>query len=138
VANNEPGSPWGPAIRLGCMMVPSMPTLVFVLDCQDPEALALFWTKALRYWRVGAIGPYVELRPLPEEEGPELLLQRVSEAKTGKNRMHFDIRTRDIDAEVKRLCQLGASLLSDKVEEDGVEWFVLADPEGNEFCVVTE
>ena len=116
----------------------AMPTLLFVLDCQDPEALALFWTKALRYWRVGAVGPYVHLGPLAEEDGPDLLLQRVPEAKTAKNRMHLDIRTKDIDPEVERLCQLGATRLSDKMTEDGVEWFVLADPEGNEFCVVTE
>jgi len=115
-----------------------MSTLVFVLDCQDPEVLALFWTKALRYWRVGTVGPYVQLGPLAEEQGPELLLQRVPEAKAGKNRMHLDIRTKDIEEEVERLCELGATLRSDKVEEDGVEWFVLADPEGNEFCVVTE
>ena len=119
-------------------MVPTMPTLALVLDCEDPDALCLFWTEALGYRRAGAVGPYVGLRPLPEEEGPELLLQRVPEVKTGKNRMHLDIRTKDIEDEVERLCQLGASVLSGKITEDGVDWFVLADPEGNEFCVVGE
>ena len=67
---------------------------------------------------------------------PKLLLQRVTEPKSGKNRMHFDIETPTVDEEVARLEALGAQRLeADAVEEHGSRWVVMADPEGNEFCV---
>jgi predicted enzyme related to lactoylglutathione lyase len=66
---------------------------------------------------------------------PKLLLQRVDEPKAGKNRMHFDIETPAVDAEVARLEKLGATCLVDAIEEHGTRWVVMADPEGNEFCV---
>ncbi|GGU60638.1 VOC family protein [Streptomyces lavendofoliae] len=68
--------------------------------------------------------------------GRRLLFQRVPEAKTGKNRLHLDLHAPPgrRDAEVARLEARGASVLR-HVEEPGGEWTVLADPEGNEFCV---
>jgi hypothetical protein len=82
--------------------------LVFVLDCTDPNELANFWTRALRYRADGAGDPYVVL--IPKTPGnPEILLQRVPEPKVGKNRMHFDIRVDDLEAEVERLISLGAT-----------------------------
>jgi antitoxin (DNA-binding transcriptional repressor) of toxin-antitoxin stability system len=69
----------------------------------------------------------------------ELLFIRVPEGKTVKNRLHFDLvplnRTRD--AEVERLLAAGAVLASDQRRPNGRGWVVLADPEGNEFCVET-
>ena len=106
-----------------------------VLDCTDPEALATFWAPALGYTNVGGAGSYMMLLPA-DDEGPQLLLQRVPEPKTGKNRMHLDVHVADIAAEVDRLRSLGATRVTpDPVEEHGMHWFLMADPEGNEFCV---
>jgi predicted enzyme related to lactoylglutathione lyase len=66
-----------------------------------------------------------------------VLLQRVPDEKRGKNRVHLDLRTADLAAEVSRIVGLGASLLTNEpVAEDGWRWHVLADPDGNEFCVL--
>ena len=109
--------------------------LGLVLDCADPEGLAEFWSAAIGYTTLGGAGSYVVL---VDESGqqPKLLLQGVSEPKSGKNRMHFDIETPTVDEEVSRLEALGATRLeAGAIEEHGNRWVVLADPEGNEFCV---
>ena len=68
--------------------------------------------------------------------GAELILQGVDEARPAKNRMHLDILAPDIEAEASRLVTLGATRIRpDPVEEHGSRWIVMADPEGNEFCV---
>jgi predicted enzyme related to lactoylglutathione lyase len=109
--------------------------LGLVLDCADPERLAQFWSQAIGYTTLGAAGNYVLLVDDAGQQ-PKLLLQRVGEAKTGKNRMHFDIETPTVDEEVSRLEGLGARRLEpDAIEEHGTRWVVMADPEGNEFCV---
>jgi predicted enzyme related to lactoylglutathione lyase len=106
-----------------------------VLDCTDPEALAEFWAPALGYLNLGTAGSYVALFP-DGRPGPKLLLQRVAEPKTVKNRMHFDIEVSDIEAEAARLIDLGATRVSDTpYNEHGSAWILMADPEGNEFCV---
>ncbi len=110
--------------------------LALVLDCADPERLASFWSAALGYTTLGAAGSYVLL---VDEAGqqPKLLLQRVDEPKSGKNRMHLDIETPAVDDEVARLEALGAARVqAEAIEEHGSRWVVMADPEGNEFCVV--
>jgi len=67
---------------------------------------------------------------------PKLLLQQVPEAKTVKNRMHFDIDAVDIEAEAARLEALGARRVApDPMHEHHTSWILMADPEGNEFCV---
>jgi predicted enzyme related to lactoylglutathione lyase len=69
--------------------------------------------------------------------GVEILLQRTADVKHGKNRVHLDLRTRDMAAEVSRVLALGATLLTaDPIEENRTAWHVLADPDGNEFCVL--
>jgi Glyoxalase-like domain len=118
-----------------------------VFDCRHPAPLARFWAAALDGYRVA---PYddAELARLaalgvddPEDDpsvlvepsagtGPRLWFTRVPEPKTGKNRVHLDLRAPDVEAEVERLVGLGALVLAE-VED----WVVLADPEGNEFCV---
>jgi predicted enzyme related to lactoylglutathione lyase len=109
--------------------------LVLVLDCRDPVRLAPFWAQALGYRQRPFKEPYLAL--VAEEAGqPTLLLQRVPEPKAGKNRMHLDLRIDDLGAERRRLLSLGATQLSDEIEEDGFRWYVMADPEGNEFCVI--
>jgi len=106
-----------------------------VLDCADPEALAEFWAPALGYLNLGTAGAYVALFP-DGKPGPKLLLQRVHEAKTVKNRMHLDIEVPDIEAEAARLVDLGATRVSEgPCSEHGSTWILMTDPEGNEFCV---
>ena len=108
-----------------------------VLDCSDPERLMGFWREALGY-RVIYSGPsLVVLVPQGIKTFP-LLLQRVPEPKAGKNRMHVDIVSQDVEVEVNRLEALGARRLHDGVRSFGsTEWVTMADPEDNEFCVST-
>ena len=106
-----------------------------VLDCADPGLLAEFWAEALGYANVGSAGAYVALYPR-HGSGPKLLLQRVAEPKSSKNRMHLDIETPDIHSEADRLTALGASRVSEgPCSEHGSTWILMADPEGNEFCI---
>lgn len=110
--------------------------LVLVLDCGDLERAAAFWGAALGYRPEGPSDRY--LRLLPETgDGVEVLLQRVPEEKAVKNRMHLDLRVRDLDREVERLCSLGARCLTaEPVREWGWVWHIVADPDGNELCVL--
>jgi predicted enzyme related to lactoylglutathione lyase len=110
-------------------------TIGLVLDCAEPNRLAEFWSAALGYVTLGEAGSYVLL---VDETGvkPKLLLQRVPEAKAGKNRMHLDIETPAVDDEARRLVALGARRVEVAARsEHGTRWVVMADPEGNEFCV---
>jgi predicted enzyme related to lactoylglutathione lyase len=110
-------------------------TLGLVLDCADPDKLARFWSAAIGYTTLGGAGNYVLLVDTDGQQ-PKLLLQRVGEPKAGKNRMHLDIETPAVDDEVARLEGLGARrIVDDAIEELGNRWVVMADPEGNEFCV---
>ena len=62
---------------------------------------------------------------------------QLTERKHGKNRLHLDLRTQDLDAEVRRVVGIGASLLtSQPLQEYGWRWHILGDPDGNEFCVI--
>jgi catechol 2,3-dioxygenase-like lactoylglutathione lyase family enzyme len=112
--------------------------LVVVLDCADLDRAAAFWCAALGYTGPppGIPGPYRGLAPA-DGDGVELLLQQVPDAKVTKNRMHLDLRVRDLDQEVTRLVALGARRATDEpIEEAGWTWYVLLDPDGNEFCVL--
>ena len=106
------------------------------LDCADLEAAAAFWQAVLGYAREQVIeGRYVML----SGDGPGLTLQQVPKPKAGKNRLHLDVLVANVDEEVVRLQALGATVLpSGAREEFGQRWFVLTDPEGNEFCVAEE
>lgn len=104
-----------------------------VIDCHDLRAGLAFWTAAL---------DVSETEGDPDNEvyvslghcigGLRLLLQRVSETKSAKSRVHFDIETDDVEAEIARLTSLGATLSEDQHSGDAV----LLDPNGNEFCVI--
>lgn len=113
--------------------------LVMVLDCADLDRSAAFWCGVLGYAAApDANARYRALQP-PGGNGVELLLQRVPEPKTAKNRMHLDLRVPDVEAEVARLVALGARRVTDEpIAEDGWTWYVLADPDGNEFCVLQQ
>ena len=108
-----------------------------MLDCADLDRSALFWTRLLGYVQASSsAGSYRTLLPA-NGHGIELLLQRVPEAKREKTRLHLDLRTADLDAEIERAEGLGARLVTgEPISEDGMRWHVLADPDGNEFCVL--
>ncbi|HEX3955731.1 MAG TPA: VOC family protein [Trebonia sp.] len=111
--------------------------LVVVVDCADLERAARFWAAVLGYKDAG--GASENYRSVLPEDGPgaEILLQRTDDTKQAKNRLHLDLRTQDLEAEVNRVLELGASRLTQEpVEEHGWSWHILADPDGNEFCVL--
>jgi predicted enzyme related to lactoylglutathione lyase len=111
-------------------------TISVTLDCADPDRLARFWSEALRYQQVASVESYRVLDPAPGMAGPRFVLQGVPEPRMGKNRMHLDIWVADMESESARLEALGAQRLQEKpFDENGLSWFQLADPEGNEFCV---
>jgi predicted enzyme related to lactoylglutathione lyase len=110
-------------------------SISLVLDCSDPKTLAAFWAPALGYVELGSVENYTLLAP-DGRSGPQLLLQLVPEGKVGKNRMHLDIHTPDIEREATRLEGLGASRVeAEQRSEHGHAWVLMSDPEGNEFCV---
>jgi hypothetical protein len=110
------------------------------VDCANPYALAGFWSQVTG-WQEDPHDPNhpedPEVLLVAPEGQPGLLFIRVPEAKTVKNRLHLDLmpteRTRD--EEVARLLAVGATFAADHRRPDGTGWAVLADPEGNEFCV---
>lgn len=108
------------------------------VDCADALALARFWG-ALFDTEIASTegeGPiYVDLRPAAG--APILRFQRVPEPKSVKNRVHLDIQVADLDEARARVEALGGRRISAQVfEEFGYRWVVMADPEGNEFCLV--
>lgn len=134
-------------------------------DCADPDRLATFWATALGYRKQEppegyATWPaFLAAQGIPEDQwnaanalidpesrGPRLYFQRVPEPKVVKNRVHLDLnvgggrhvpleeRRARVNAEVERLRGAGATQLR-PVEEHGEYWVVMADPEGNEFCL---
>lgn len=104
-----------------------------IIDAQDPVALGTWWREALGWVIVNDDPEEFEIRPAADRL-PGLLFARVPEPKTIKNRLHLDLRPDDRDAEVARLLELGATRVD--VGQGDQTWTVLADPEGNEFCVL--
>ena len=108
-----------------------------LLDCTDPKDLAGFWREALGYREYVAWDECAILVP-EHDTGPPLILQKVPEPKTVKNRMHVDLVHDDVESEVVRLEGLGAKRLHDGTRTFGDAcWVTMADPEDNEFCVCT-
>jgi predicted enzyme related to lactoylglutathione lyase len=109
--------------------------LCLVLDCTDPGRLASFWAAALGYRQAGTSAQYAMLKAR-DGSGPGLLLQAVPEPKRHKNRMHIDLVADDIENTAGQLESLGAQRDATGLrEERGHQWIIMADPEGNEFCV---
>jgi predicted enzyme related to lactoylglutathione lyase len=105
------------------------------IDCDDHLAVARFWEAALG-WEVAETddeGTY--LRPPAGASATALLFLKVTDRKVSKNRFHLDLRPDDQAAEVARVEALGARRI-DIGQGDDVTWVVLADPEGNEFCIL--
>ncbi|HEX8001447.1 MAG TPA: VOC family protein [Mycobacteriales bacterium] len=111
------------SLRIQCVTV----------DAHDPHGLAEFWAAALDWRRTVESDDEVAVEP--PVEGIDLLFLRVPDGKTVKNRLHLDLRPDDQAAEVARLESLGARRVSIGQAPD-VTWVVMADPEGNEFCVL--
>jgi predicted enzyme related to lactoylglutathione lyase len=106
-----------------------------VIDCADHGRVVDFWASALGYARREVNEQYVALVPPAREAGlPPLLFQKVPAPKVAKNRVHLDFRAEVMADEVARLVGLGATVLAERRLGD-FAWTVLADPEGNEFCV---
>ena len=117
------------------------------IDTPDPEKLAKFWCAALDYEVLYDSADDHELDAPPaweaDEDGevliggrgrPRILLLEVHDPKVVKNRLHLDLRPDDLHAEVDRLLSLGATKVD--IGQGDVSWVVLADPDGNEFCVL--
>jgi catechol 2,3-dioxygenase-like lactoylglutathione lyase family enzyme len=105
------------------------------IDCKDAPGLARFWAEALGYRVLEDDDPdEVMIMPPPGVPGTRLLFLRVPDDKVVKNRLHLDLRDDDQEAEVGRLVALGAKHVD--IGQGDVTWVVLADPEGNEFCVL--
>jgi predicted enzyme related to lactoylglutathione lyase len=109
-----------------------------VIDAADVDALCDFWVAALGYERFGRFEQYRSAVPAGGADGPKFVFQQVPEARVpGKNRLHIDIVVGDdVEDACERLTALGARRLSDSIAEAGTDWVVMADPEGNEFCLV--
>ncbi|HEY3163294.1 MAG TPA: VOC family protein [Candidatus Limnocylindrales bacterium] len=106
-----------------------------VIDCADHDLVVPFWEAALG-WKAQRINEqFVGLRaPAEERIDFDILFQKVPEPKLAKNRAHIDFDAADMEGEVERLIGLGGS----KVAEHNLgsfRWTIVADPEGNEFCV---
>ncbi len=110
-----------------------------VIDCRDPEALARFWCEVLGYQELSREDGAIEIGPEAGFGGPAptLVFAPVADPTPGRLRVHIDVSPtdRDQDAELQRLLALGA--VPADVGQTGEEsWHVLADPEGNEFCLL--
>jgi catechol 2,3-dioxygenase-like lactoylglutathione lyase family enzyme len=109
-----------------------------VIDAENVDALRDFWVAALGYEAFGEFEQYRSAVPPKGCDGPKFIFQQVSEGRSpGKNRLHVDVEVGDdMAAECERLVALGATRRSGPIAEAGTNWIVLADPEGNEFCLV--
>ncbi len=103
------------------------------VDCADPERLAQWWAAAVG-GSVVVLGPG-EFAMVTGDHGPALGFQRVDDPTPGKNRVHLDLMASDLDIEVDRLAGLGATEIGRHSLDGGFHWVVMADPEGNVFCV---
>ncbi len=104
------------------------------VDARDPVAIGRWWAAALGWVIVDDDPECFEIRPAPEVL-PGMLFGPVAERKGVKNRLHLDFRPVDRDAEIRRLLSLGARPVD--IGQGERSWVVLADPEGNEFCILS-
>jgi predicted enzyme related to lactoylglutathione lyase len=104
------------------------------IDTNDVPGATAFWQAATGYEIAGSDDGYAFLSD-PDKGAPSLFIQGVPEPRVGKNRVHIDFATPDIDAESARLTALGATQVQ-RHNEGGNEWIVMSDTDGNVFCVV--
>ncbi|MCO5966817.1 VOC family protein [Actinoallomurus soli] len=111
-----------------------------VLKCRDPEVLARFWCEVLDFIVLDGEEDWIEIGPREGFGGPQptIILSRNDDDRgNGRPRLHIDVNAtdRDQDAELERLLKLGARP-ADVGQTGEEQWHVLADPEGNEFCLL--
>ncbi|MEA2433508.1 MAG: hypothetical protein QOG54_965 [Actinomycetota bacterium] len=109
------------------------------IDSEDPDVLATFWKEALDFQEIyrsdeGEEPLEIIISEDAEGAGWTILLIEVHDDRKGKNRLHFDLRPDDQEAEVARLEGLGAKRID--IGQGETNWTVMSDPEGNEFCVL--
>ncbi|GAA0655897.1 VOC family protein [Streptomyces thermocarboxydovorans] len=104
-----------------------------IVHAQDPQALGKWWAEALGWVVVHSSDDEFEIRPAPDRL-PGLEFVRLAEPKKAKSRLHLDFRPDDQEAEVARLLAHGARRVD--IGQGEQSWVVLADPEGNEFCIL--
>ena len=105
-----------------------------VIDAHDAPALARFWAAVLD-WEIVAEEPDEVVIAKDANTYPQILFEPVRDEKVVKNRLHIDLAPDDRDAEVERIIGLGATHVD--IGQGEQTWIVLADPEGNEFCVLS-
>jgi predicted enzyme related to lactoylglutathione lyase len=103
-----------------------------VIDCNDLEGMCRFWETLTGYELRWSNATYRFLLD-PQGRRPGLVLQRVAEVATEKNRLHLDLEAEDVTAAIRRAEELGATRI-ERIEEEGISWTVMRDPEGNYFC----
>lgn len=115
----------------------SISVVAVSIDAHDAARLALFWARALhRAVDDGATEEFASVAADSDSRlGPFLLFHKVPEGKTVKNRVHFDLRADDVEAEADRLTSLGAKQIRPLAENNN-RWISFLDPEGNEFDLV--
>ncbi len=106
---------------------------MITVDCTEPRRLATWWAEAVG----GSVVPLPggDFVLVARENWPALGFQRVDTPTPGKNRVHLDLMAADLEAEVQRLIDLGATETGRHSVDGGFRWVVLADPDGNAFCV---
>lgn len=122
-------------------MTQSLRIQCITIDCENPQQLAQFWAAALDWEITSAdeIEVCIELLDGSPEVGrtPDILFLKNPEKKSVKNRLHLDLRPANQEIEVARLESLGAKQIEiGQSDYEGTSWVVMADPEGNEFCVL--
>jgi predicted enzyme related to lactoylglutathione lyase len=110
------------------------------IDCHDPERLAAFWASVFgtaEEWRGGDPVQYIDLGAT--DGSPVIRFQRVPEPKTVKDRIHLDLRVDDLEEACRRVIELGGTRVEQAdFREYDVTFRVMLDPEGNEFCLVSD
>jgi predicted enzyme related to lactoylglutathione lyase len=115
----------------------SVSVAALTIDCAGPAALADFWGKALgRPVSPGAVAGDTAVDATDPASGPRMLLHNAPEPKTAKNSLHLVLVTDRYDEEIERMTGLGARPLNE-TKLPAVRWTTFADPEGNEFDLVT-
>ena len=106
-----------------------------VIDCHDCDRLAEFWSAVLGGTPVRESPEWVAV--VMADGSTTVSFQQVPEAKVGKNRVHLDVLVTDLEQGAARCVELGATQVTGRRVDPIGDFIVLLDPEGNEFCVVT-
>lgn len=107
------------------------------IDTNDVARATAFWSALTGYEVAESADDSATLAPA-DGNGPGLFLQLVPEPRNGKNRLHLDLATSDVAGEVDRAVELGATEVKSFVDAPGSGWVVLADTDGNQFCICAE